>query len=130
MGVGLLQRTDLIHPQPKKKPWIDKRTATTFRVVHRSMQDPLWGASNRSDLVLEPIPNLNQVRKGHHPPTIEEAERIFFRDATINRSQFEDDDDISDEERGTIVEEMVTSNEAGEEEEELLPLEAYEFPDD
>merc|ERR1712137_688154 len=87
----------------KKKPWINKRTAATFRIVHRNYQDPLWGTENRSDYVLEPVANLNALKKGILPPTIEQASELLA---------------TPEQEPGPPPEEK------------LLPIEAYGFPDD
>lgn len=90
----------------KKKQWINKKTASTFRVVHRNYQDPLWGTENRSDFVLEPVPNLNALKKGIPQPTIEDAEKLFFDKSNPSNVLTNDDN------------------------EEEISIEAYGFPDD
>ena len=62
----------------KKKPFIDKKKAQTFRLVPRSQQDPLFGEEEESQYVLKPtqvsqyVLKPNQVSltailaRGHH----------------------------------------------------------------
>ena len=45
----------------KKKPFIDKRSAHSFQLVHRSQKDPLQADEESSKHVLLPIDSSNQV---------------------------------------------------------------------
>ena len=47
----------------KKKPFIDKKKAQTFRLVPRSQQDPLFGEEEESQYVLKPTQVSQYVLK-------------------------------------------------------------------
>lgn len=50
----------IIQPRGKKK-FIDKKNAVTFRLVHRSQQDPLVADENAPQRVLQPIESKSKV---------------------------------------------------------------------
>lgn len=45
-----------------KKPFIDKKSAKHFHVVHRSQKDPLINDSEASDRVLQEVLPANQLK--------------------------------------------------------------------
>mmetsp|Transcript_13452 Transcript_13452/g.53443 ORF Transcript_13452/g.53443 Transcript_13452/m.53443 type:complete len:515 (+) Transcript_13452:43-1587(+) len=47
----------------RKKKFVDKKLADTYRVVHRSLRDPTFGTEGRSDYVLAPVPAPNMRGK-------------------------------------------------------------------
>ena len=49
----------------RKKPFIDKKNAVTFHLVHRSQKDPLQADEESSKHVLLPVNFGNQVCKVH-----------------------------------------------------------------
>ena len=49
----------------RKKPFIDKKSAHSFQLVHRSQKDPLQADEESSKHVLLPLDSENQV-KIHH----------------------------------------------------------------
>ena len=42
----------------KKKPFIDKKNSTTYKLVHRSQHDPLVADQDASQMVLSEIPGM------------------------------------------------------------------------
>jgi protein LTV1 len=45
-----------------KKPFIDKKSAKHFHVVHRSQKDPLINDSEAPDRVLQEVLPINQMK--------------------------------------------------------------------
>ncbi len=54
----------LIYFQGKKKRFIDKKNAVSFRLVHRSQRDPLQADEDSSKHVLLPVAD-NESSDGH-----------------------------------------------------------------
>jgi len=52
-------------PKNKKKGFIDKKTAVTFQLVHRSQQDPLAADSDAPQMVLQEVSEIKEEERAH-----------------------------------------------------------------
>eukprot|EP01095_Lingulamoeba_sp_RSL-Kostka_P009660 TRINITY_DN334_c4_g1_i1.p1 TRINITY_DN334_c4_g1~~TRINITY_DN334_c4_g1_i1.p1 ORF type:complete len:608 (+),score=326.65 TRINITY_DN334_c4_g1_i1:41-1825(+) len=79
----------------RKKKFIDKKKADTFRIVYRSHRDPSFGEANVSDRVLEYVPPSNIDNAGE---LIEEREnywknKVYDDDDDEGYGEYDDDND-------------------------------------
>lgn len=83
-----------------KKPFIDKKTARYYNVVHRSQRDPLLADENASKFVLkQTCPSLNLLKKGKYKLRPEDDEIGYvenFSDNEVNYDYESLDDEYSE----------------------------------
>ena len=69
----------MLQPARKKKPFIDKKNAITFHLVHRSQKDPLQADEDAPQRVLLPSLKDSKVRDTYNFKT-EITEKNIFRE--------------------------------------------------
>eukprot|EP00833_Pecoramyces_ruminatium_P001893 jgi/Orpsp1_1/1175925/evm.model.c7180000055744.1 len=80
-----------------KKPFIDKKTARHYEVVHRSQRDPLLADENASKFVLKQVaPSLNLLKKGKYELRPEDDEIGYVEDFSENEAYY-DYESVDDE---------------------------------
>jgi len=80
-----------------KKPFIDKKTARHYEVVHRSQRDPLLADENASKFVLKQVaPSLNLLKKGKYELRPEDDEIGYVEDFPENENYY-DYESVNDE---------------------------------
>jgi len=80
-----------------KKPFIDKKTARHYEVVHRSQRDPLLADENASKFVLKQVaPSLNLLKKGKYELRPEDDEIGYVEDFPENENYY-DYESVDDE---------------------------------
>jgi len=73
-----------------KKPFIDKKTARHYEVVHRSQRDPLLADENASKFVLKQVaPSLNLLKKGKYELRPEDDEIGYVEDFSENEVNYD-----------------------------------------
>jgi len=80
-----------------KKPFINKKTARHYEVVHRSQRDPLLADENASKFVLKQVaPSLNLLKKGKYELRPEDDEIGYVEDFPENENYY-DYESVDDE---------------------------------
>ncbi|KAJ3092144.1 Protein ltv1 [Quaeritorhiza haematococci] len=88
-----------------KKPFIDRKRARHFHLVHRSQRDPLLADETASKLVLKEVaPSRNLVKKGKYDP-------VEFEDSDVDDGEYLNSDE---EEYLDVDEDELFSGEEGE----------------
>ncbi|KAL6598411.1 hypothetical protein LY90DRAFT_671392 [Neocallimastix californiae] len=73
-----------------KKPFIDKKTARHYEVVHRSQRDPLLADENASKFVLKQVaPSLNLLKKGKYELRPEDDEVGYVEEFSENEVNYD-----------------------------------------
>ncbi|ORX84770.1 hypothetical protein BCR32DRAFT_266128 [Anaeromyces robustus] len=73
-----------------KKPFIDRKTARYYEVVHRSQRDPLLADENASRFVLkQTAPSLNLLKKGKYKLRPEDDEIGYVEDFSDNEVNYD-----------------------------------------
>ncbi|KAG1099708.1 hypothetical protein G6F42_017786 [Rhizopus arrhizus] len=68
-----------------KKPFIDKKSAKHFHVVHRSQKDPLINDAEAPDRVLQEVLPINQMKHKSQ----EEIERVKAKPQKLTQDEID-----------------------------------------
>jgi len=91
----------------KRKPFIDKKNAITFKLVHRSQRDPLAADNDAPQLILHEVGTAQQRLTGHNLRKTKEEEQeagVFFDDEYNYLQHMKD---RSNEEEASVLERYV-----------------------